>query len=260
MTGNNNLLSDILEKVSRGSLSPDEAYEVLGFDNLKKYSFVDLDSARVDTHRSRRCGVPEAIFCRGKELKDIVRIAKEIVADGNPLIATKATGEIFDGLKSHIPDCEYFPEAGMVIARNGGDSAIETNILIVTAGTSDIPVARECFATLRALGIDAGEVYDVGVAGIHRLIDKKEVLENADIIIVVAGMDGVLPSAVSGLVKSPVIAVPTSVGYGASFGGLAALLTMLNSCAPGISVVNIDNGFGAACAAYKIALSGKRAS
>ena len=215
--------------------------------NRKKYA--DLGFACVDTDRQKRRGFPEVVFCQRKTRLEILRIAEELNKEKDaPLLLTRLKAPVYRYLKKRIPSLKYNEKAKLAYrhakhAQNAQGYAGE--VLIVTAGTSDIPVAEEAAITLELMGSGVRKLYDVGVAGVHRILDKKKVLEKASCIIVVAGMEGALASLVSGLVKTPVIAVPTSCGYGASFGGLSALLTMLNSCSPGIAVINIDNGFGA---------------
>lgn len=210
----------------------------------KKY--IDLGFACVDTDRQKRRGFPEVIFCQDKTKEEVWRIARHLGKDKNePLLLTRIKPATYAFLKSKIKGLMFHRRAriayrtGRVLRKDSGE------VLIVTAGTSDIPVAEEAAITLKLMGSTVRKVYDVGVAGVHRILDKKDLLQKAAVIIVVAGMEGALASLVSGLVKCPVVAVPTSCGYGASFEGLSALLTMLNSCSPGIAVVNIDNGFGA---------------
>ncbi|OIO37042.1 MAG: hypothetical protein AUJ74_00105 [Candidatus Omnitrophica bacterium CG1_02_44_16] len=211
---------------------------------LKKY--VDLGFACVDTDRQKRRGFPEVVFCQRKTKSEILRIAEELNKQkGSPLLLTRLKVSIYRYLKKRIPGLKYNEKAKLAYRFANNTHRYAGEVLIVTAGTSDIPVAEEAALTLELMGSGVRKLYDVGVAGVHRLLDKKEILSKASCIIVVAGMEGALASLVSGLVKAPVIAVPTSCGYGASFGGLSALLTMLNSCSPGIAVINIDNGFGA---------------
>ncbi|MFH0941396.1 MAG: nickel pincer cofactor biosynthesis protein LarB [Candidatus Omnitrophota bacterium] len=216
---------------------------------MTRKKYVDLGFACVDTDRQKRRGFPEVVFCQRKTKQEIFRIAEELSKEKDaPLLLTRLKAPFYRYLKKRIPGLKYNEKAKLAYrpakhAQHAHRYAGE--VLIVTAGTSDIPVAEEAALTLELMGSGVRKLYDVGVAGVHRILDKKEVLEKASCIIVVAGMEGALASLVSGLVKSPVIAVPTSCGYGASFGGLSALLTMLNSCSPGIAVINIDNGFGA---------------
>lgn len=240
-------LKDVLLKVQRGELSVDEALHF-----LKDLPYEDLGFAKVDHHRALRRGVPEVIFCQGKTPEQVVKIAERMNARGTNIMGTRAGREVFEEVKKAIPDAVYYPDARIfavireLVPKNKG------LIAVASAGTSDLPVAEEAAVTAELLGNRVERLYDVGVAGIHRLFMNLEVLERAQVIVVVAGMEGALASVVGGIVDKPVIAVPTSVGYGANFNGLSALLTMLNSCASGITVVNIDNGFGAGFAAHLI--------
>lgn len=212
---------------------------------MRHRGYNDLGFAKVDLHRAARRGFPEVIFGKGKTPEEILKIASGIADHDGVLLVTRVTESIYKKIRKLYPTAKFFPRAGAVIYSKDRPQVKKGKVLIVTAGTSDIPVAEEAAATLEVMGNKVRTLYDVGVAGIHRLLDKKRVLEEASVIIVIAGMEGALASVVSGLVSKPVIAVPTSVGYGAGFGGIAPLLTMINSCSPGIAVVNIDNGFGA---------------
>lgn len=213
---------------------------------MTRKKYVDLGFACVDTDRQKRRGFPEVIFCQRKTKWEILRIAGELNKDKDaPLLLTRLKASVYRYLKKKIKGLKYNKKAKLAYRHAKNTHRYAGEVLIVTAGTSDIPVAEEAALTLELMGSGVRKLYDVGVAGVHRILDKKELLEKASCIIVVAGMEGALASLVSGLVKSPVIAVPTSCGYGASFQGLSALLTMLNSCSPGIAVINIDNGFGA---------------
>ena len=232
-------LLQTLEHVKSGELSPLQAVE-----ELKILPYEELVSAKPDHHRSLRLGFPEVIFGRGKTLEQIVTIAERLAAHSGRLLITRVSPETFSAVKEKIPDVTYNPLA-MSIFLNRKQTTPRPGIAVVTGGTADIPVAEEAAVTAEMMGNKVERVYDVGVAGIHRLLDKLPQLRKARVIIAVAGMEGALPGVISGLIPIPIIAVPTSVGYGASFAGLAPLLTMLNSCAPGVSVVNIDNGFGA---------------
>jgi len=207
--------------------------------------FEDLGFVKIDHHRSLRCGVPEVIFCEGKSPYQVKEIAERILEAGSDLLATRASEEHYKSVLQVCPDAEYHDMARCIVYHHE-EKAAAGKILVITAGTSDLPVAREAEVTARALANKVELISDVGVAGIHRLLKFTERLHQANVLVVVAGMEGALASVVGGLVARPVIAVPTSVGYGASFQGLAPLLTMLNSCASGVSVVNIDNGFGGA--------------
>ncbi|MCI2429225.1 nickel pincer cofactor biosynthesis protein LarB [Candidatus Acetothermia bacterium] len=207
--------------------------------------------ARPDTEREQRCGVSEAVFCPGKSSDQIAAIIQELRKKTEPVLATRATLEQARAVQQLVPDLVYHEQARL-LTLGAPKTPKGGAVLVLAAGTSDLAVAEEAAVTAQYLGNKTERLYDVGVAGIHRLLAHRDRLNDARVLIVVAGMDGVLPSVVGGLVEKPVIAVPTSVGYGVSFGGLAALLTMLNSCAPGVAVVNIDNGFGAAVLATKI--------
>ncbi len=211
---------------------------------LKGLPFEDLGFAKIDSHRSIRTGVPEVIFCQGKTIEQIKTIVRSISQHHHNILATRANQEVYDGIRKVTDNCRYHEPARIVVV-NPFPIEQMGNIAVVSAGTSDLPVAEEAAVTAEVLGSRVRRIYDVGVAGIHRLLDSCDALFQANVAVVVAGMEGALASVVGGLVSCPVIGVPTSVGYGASFGGLAALLSMLNSCASGVSVVNIDNGFGA---------------
>jgi NCAIR mutase (PurE)-related protein len=241
-------LKEILEKIEKGQLSTDEAWEM-----LKDSTFEDIHFAKIDHHRMKRTGIPEVIFAPGKTEKQIIDIFGRMHDAGSDILISKVDKSIYNKMKKNYKGLKYHESARMIVKIQGGKRrASPGNIAIVTGGTSDMNVAEEAAVTVETFGGKADRIYDVGVAGIHRLLAFKDRLVDADVVIVVAGMEGALASVVGGLISAPLIAVPTSVGYGASFGGLAALLTMLNSCAPGVTVVNIDNGFGAAMAAYKI--------
>ena len=219
---------------------------------LQAAPFEDLGFARLDTHRQVRQGFPEVILGTGKTSAQVAAIAERIVANGHALLVTRVTLEMVDAVRHKVPAAEHHEAARAITLRQGDIDPGTGTVLVVCAGTSDLPVAEEAVVTATMMGNTVDRLYDVGVAGLHRLLAEQSRLHAARVIIVVAGMEGALPSVVAGLVRAPVIAVPTSVGYGASFGGIAALLGMLNSCANGVSVVNIDNGFGAACVASAI--------
>ncbi len=230
----------ILRALRSGKTTVADALEA-----LRSLPYDDMGFARLDTHRGLRRGAPEAVYCPGKSPAQVEAIVKRLAADGGPVIATRASPEVARRIRRAFAAdrVEYHPDARILVVdpkrvRRG-------SVLVVTAGTSDLPVAEEAAVTAEALGHRVTRLHDVGVAGVHRILDKMALLRKAKVIVVVAGMEGALPSVISGLVDRPVIAVPTSVGYGASFDGLAALLGMLNSCSPGVAVVNIDNGFGA---------------
>jgi len=220
-----------------------ELYEVL--EKIKLLPYEDLDFAKIDNHRMIRKGYPETVFCPGKTNSQIVKIIETMSKRDHNILATKAEKKIFDAVKKKFSDAEYNDVAKTIIIRKEKNKTKKGKILIITAGTSDIPVAEEAFVTAELMGNNVEKVFDVGVAGVHRLFDIKDKIFDANVVIVVAGMEGALASIVGGLTSKPVIAVPTSVGYGASFNGIAPLLTMMNSCAEGVVVVNIDNGFGA---------------
>jgi pyridinium-3,5-biscarboxylic acid mononucleotide synthase len=238
-------LRTLLAEVASGALDPGAAERTL-LSELRARPFEDLGFARIDHHRTIRNGFPEVVLGLGKTPAQIAAIAREIVGRGSTLLVTRANDAAYEAVRGVAPAAAYYADAGIIALRQQDVTPGKGTILIVAAGTSDLPVAEEAAHTAELMGNVVERVYDVGVAGIHRLLGEQSRLDAARVIVVVAGMEGALPSVVSGLVGVPVIAVPTSVGYGASFGGLAALLGMLNSCASGVSVVNIDNGFGAA--------------
>jgi NCAIR mutase (PurE)-related protein len=241
-------LREILAQVASGTLDADAALAT-----IKHLPFADLGFARVDHHRELRVGFPEVIFGQGKSAEQIAAIAMRLRDAGQNVLVTRLDAVTAAAVAERIPELDYDPvsRTAIVLVRSGG-AEVRGSVLVVAAGTTDIPVAEEAMRTLLAFGHPAERLYDVGISGLHRLLASKEQLLRASVLIVVAGMEGALPSVVAGLVDRPVIGVPTSVGYGASFGGLAALLAMLNSCAAGLTVVNIDNGFGAAVAASVI--------
>jgi pyridinium-3,5-biscarboxylic acid mononucleotide synthase len=231
----------ILKKVYAREITPEKALE-----SLKDFPYCDLDFAKVDHLRELRKGVPEVIYGSGKTSGRILKIALEIVKKGGNLLVTRVEPPVYKTLKGKIPGAVYNPDAKTITLRQKAPERGKGKIVVMTAGTSDIPVAEEAAVTCEILGNETERVYDVGVAGLHRLFGEYDKIKKARVIIVAAGMEGALPSVVAGLVNVPVVAVPTSVGYGASFKGIAALLAMLNSCPGGVAVVNIDNGFGAA--------------
>jgi pyridinium-3,5-biscarboxylic acid mononucleotide synthase len=245
------LLRSLLDQVHSGALTPEAAHvQLLQF--LRHGPYEDLGFARVDHHRSIRQGFPEVVFGQGKTPDQIAAIAERIVASGQNLLVTRTTAAAFEAVSRVLPDAS-FHELARTITQKVVDTPPGTGpIAIAAAGTADLPVAEEAAICLEIMGNSVDRLYDVGVAGLHRLLAVHDRLTAARVVIVVAGMEGALPSVVGGLVDVPVIAVPTSVGYGASFGGITALLAMLNSCASGVSVVNIDNGFGAAAIAHSI--------
>lgn len=236
-------IKQLLEYVRSGKISIEKA-----LDRLKHLPYEDLSFAKVDHHRHMRQGIPEVIFAGGKREDDVVAIARSVYRNSRKLLITRASRNIYDTL--NIKSAIFHPLSGAITANS--EKKKKGQVLILSAGTSDISVAEEAAVTASFLGSKVETVYDVGVAGIHRLMGAKKSLNSARVIIVVAGMEGALPSVVGGLIEKPIIAVPTSVGYGANLGGLTALFAMLNSCVPGIAVMNIDNGFGAGCLAHKI--------
>jgi NCAIR mutase (PurE)-related protein len=241
-------LADIMQAVSRQELSPQDAMEM-----LRHLPYEDVGFAKLDLHRHLRQGMPEVIFCPGKTTEQIISIARRLSHHHQLVLASRASTEVAVQVLQEMPDAGYHELGKMLVFGSlpQPDEALPA-VAVVTAGTADLPVAEEAAIVLQAHGAPVVRINDVGVAGIHRLLDNLETLHSASVTIVVAGMDGALPSVIGGLLEGPVIAVPTSVGYGASFQGIAALLTMLNSCAAGLTVVNIDNGFGAAVAAMRL--------
>lgn len=234
-------IRNLLEEVKNGDIDID-----LAIDKLKDLPYEDIGYANIDHHRQIRNGYPEVIYCEGKSDEHVLGIIKRMKEKGSNILGTRCRKDTYEKVKNIYPNCEYEELSRILKIQNKPiENLGKGKIVVVTGGTSDIPVADEAYYTAKFLGNEVERVYDVGVAGIHRLLNKMSILKSARVLIVVAGMEGALPSVVGGLVDVPVIAVPTSVGYGANFGGLSALLTMLNSCASGISVVNIDNGFGA---------------
>ncbi len=240
-------LRGLLQRFRSGKLAEDALLR-----ELRGLPFGELDFAKVDHHRALRCGFPEVIYCRGKTTAQVVGIAREILRHGSPLLATRATPEVHRAIRK-IDRRATWHEAARCITIGGLPARGKGYVLIVSAGTADIPVAEEARVTAEALGAPVRTLYDVGVAGLHRLLGHRTLVMEARVIVCVAGMEGALASVIGGLVRRPVIAVPTSVGYGANFEGLATLLAMLNSCASGVTTVNIDNGFGAGYSAALIA-------
>jgi len=235
----NQYLKNLLAQVQSGGINLDTAMGM-----LEKLPFENLGYARIDNHRSLRTGVPEVIYCEGKTIEQTQGIVQKLSGHHCNILATRATPEMYRGIKMVVEDCVYHEMARIVVIKPRDVEKIG-NIAVVTAGTSDIPVAEEAAITAETIGNNVSRIYDAGVAGLHRILSCREELFRANVVVVVAGMEGALASVVGGLVSCPVIGVPTSIGYGASFGGISALLCMLNSCASGVSVVNIDNGFGA---------------
>lgn len=252
-------LRKLLEDLKAGRIGIDEAMSI-----LHDLPYQDLSYAVLDHHRGLRKGFPEVVFCEGKTSEQVLELLSELSKRNDRVMATRADEETFKAVKAALPQARYYPQARIIVVDSRKEepktlSEDESYVLVISAGTSDIPVAEEAAVTAEVLGSRVERLYDVGVAGLHRLLDKRQRLFEAKVIIAVAGMEGALASVVGGLVACPVIGVPTSVGYGASFEGLAPLLTMLNSCAPGVAVVNVDNGFGAGYFAHNVmrVMSGK---
>jgi pyridinium-3,5-biscarboxylic acid mononucleotide synthase len=245
----------LLESVQAGATSPSAALRELG-----RLPFEDTGFARIDHHRALRLGLPEVIYAEGKTPQQVAEIFSRMAAAGGSVLATRVTADAYDAVSARVPEAVFHEQARIVGLRKAPPAADGGPVAVVCAGTSDLPVAEEAAVTAEYLGLRVARVIDVGVAGLHRILAERETLQNVRAAIVCAGMEGALPSVVGGLVAAPVIAVPTSVGYGAAFGGLAALLGMLNSCSPNVCVVNIDNGFGAAFVAAMMARSQGRAS
>lgn len=237
---NSRSIRKLFEQVRAGDLSPDDAV-----DRLRHLPFEDLGFAKVDHHRALRNGMPEVIFCQGKSPKQVASIFSRLAEHGGNVLATRSTQDQFEEVRKNVAKAEYRSPARAIVLKRDRKKYGKGRIVVVSAGTSDIPVAEEALVTAEVMGNEVRHLYDVGVAGIHRLLANRAALGKARVVIVCAGMEGALPSVVGGLIGVPVIAVPTSIGYGAAFGGLAALLGMMNSCASNVSVVNIDNGFGA---------------
>ncbi len=240
-------LRELLEKYKAGELAQDEVISA-----IYNTGFEDMGFANIDTDRKKRTGIPEVIYAAGKTTDQVRQIVQLMYDKGLDILATRITEEMAQAVLSIVPKASYNQLARTISYKHKDEVCSESYIAIISAGTSDLPVAEEAAETARFLNNKVVTVYDVGVAGIHRLFNKLDMITNAKVIIVVAGMEGALASVVGGLVNKPVIGVPTSIGYGANFQGLSALLSMLNSCATGVSVVNIDNGFGAACQASLI--------
>lgn len=236
----NKYLNELLQKVASGDIKPDEA-----MCELRDLPFKDIGFANIDNHRGVRTGYPETVFCQGKTSKQIAEIMKNLAESNENIMGTRATYDDYLEVKKVLPEAVYHEAARMIVVVKNNVAVSDKFIAVVTAGTADIPVAEEALITAEVLGNKAERIYDVGVAGIHRLFAKLDKIKEANVVIVVAGMEGALASVVGGLVDKPVIAVPTSIGYGANLGGISALLSMLNSCANGVGIVNIDNGFGA---------------
>ena len=237
---NRSHLIAILDEVRDGRLEVAAAAQ-----RLHDLPYEDLGFARLDHHRGLRQGLTEVVLCAGKTVEQVTTIVSRLAANGGPVLATRATEAMYVAVRATVPAAEWIADARAIVVRDPDAPPARPGVLVLTAGTADLPVAHEAISTAALMGSSPELVPDIGVAGLHRLLDQRDALTRAHVIVVVAGLDGVLPTVVAGLVDVPVIAVPTSIGYGASFGGLAALLTMLTSCAPGVAVVNIDNGFGA---------------
>lgn len=248
-------LLELLKAVARGESTPEAASG-----ELARLPFSDLGFARVDHHRALRQGVPEVVYGPGKTPEQVLAIARDILSREQTLLVTRATFDQATLLQTELPACSYNPQARTVSAKAANQQTLPGRVAIVTAGTSDLPVAEEAEVTLDCCGVASERIVDVGVAGLHRLLAAQSRIEAADVVIVVAGMEGALPSVVGGLIATPVVAVPTSVGYGAALNGFTALAAMLTSCASGVTVVNIDNGFGAALAAVRILRAASRSA
>ena len=248
---NHQQVRDILERVENGQVSVDHAQDQL-VDILRQAPFEDVGFARIDHHRWLRTGVPEVIYGAGKTPDQVAAIAQRLVSAGQSLLVTRTDDAAYAAVRRVVPDATFHSLARAITRARPSPPTGRGVVLVVAAGTSDLPVAEEARVSAETLGNETDSLYDVGVAGLHRLLAEREQLETAHVVIAVAGMEGALPSVIGGLVSAPVIAVPTSVGYGSSFGGLTALLGMLNSCASGVAVVNIDNGFGGAAMASAI--------
>ena len=249
---NSKELELFLKSYKRGELELEDV-----MDRLKSLEVEDINFAHLDHHRHLRQGFPEVVFCQGKEDEESLEILLRLAEREDNILATRAGHSLFERLQEKLPEAEYYPRSRVItIHRDQGEA--QGQVLILSGGTSDLPVAEEAALTAEIMGSRVNSIHDVGVAGIHRLFRYQEQLQQALVIVVVAGMEGALPSVVGGLVRAPVIAVPTSVGYGAHFQGLAPLLSMLNSCAPGVGTVNIDNGFGAGYLAHLINTTGSR--
>jgi len=242
-----NEIEILLKEVRDGKKNVEQALEI-----LRDFPYSDLGFAKIDHHRELRTGYPEIVYCAGKSVGQVAEIFRLMAEKENNVIGTRANDEMFSAVEKILPDAIYYPVARIISVQKKKLKCPETRIAVITAGTSDIPVAEEAAVTAELLGNNVLRIFDAGVAGIHRLVDKLPEIRRCRIIIVIAGMEGALASVVGGLVDIPVIAVPTSVGYGANFGGISALLAMLTSCSAGVTVVNIDNGFGAGFSASMI--------
>lgn len=243
-------INKLIDGILNGNISKNDAVET-----ISNIAYKDMDFAKIDTHRKARTGNAEVVFCQGKTDEQIIAIMNNLRKHSDCIMGTRLTKEAYLRIKDHVKDASYNEMARIILSGKPPkihDLLKDKYVSILSAGTADMSVAEEAAVVCETLGSPVNRIYDVGVAGIHRLLDKREIIQKSNVIIVCAGMEGALPSVVGGLVSCPVIAVPTSIGYGASFNGLAALLAMLNTCASGISVVNIDNGFGAGYLAHSI--------
>ena len=247
-----NALQGLLESLVAGSVGMNQVIDMLG-----KLDIEDIGYARIDHQRELRTGFPEVVLCQWKTVSQATEIICKLAARTRPVLGTRTGIDVYTAVKEKFPEAKYYEMAKCLVVPTKDEMESKGNVLIVSAGTADMPVAEEAAVSAATMGLKVTRLYDVGVAGIHRLLNHTEDLQKATVIIAVAGMEGALASVVGGLTRKPVIAVPTSIGYGSNFGGLSALLSMLNSCASGIGVVNIDNGFGAAALALAIAESGK---
>jgi pyridinium-3,5-biscarboxylic acid mononucleotide synthase len=234
-------LLELLEAIQRGETSPETALS-----RLARLPYEDTGFAKIDHHRTLRLGLPEVIYSQGKSPTQVAEIFARMAQAGGSVIATRACPKTFEAVRAQVPKAKYHDQARIIGLENTSPAAAAGRIAVVCAGTSDLPVAEEAAVTAEYLGVEVDRIVDVGVAGLHRILAQTDILSRAQAVIVCAGMEGALPSVVGGLVAAPVIGVPTSIGYGAAFSGVAALLGMLNSCSPNVCVVNIDNGFGAA--------------
>lgn len=245
-------LKRLLEEVKSGEMAVDQA-----FDSLRSLPYDDIGCAKLDLHRGIRTGFPEVVFCQGKSCEQAVEIVKRLAEHHARVLATRVAPDVAEKIAASVAGCTYHGAARILVVDRPGDKAEKAAgdakyVMVLCAGTADIPVAEEAAVTAESMGSRVERSYDIGVAGLHRLLDQRERIMQANVLVVVAGMEGALPSVVGGMVSCPVIAVPTSVGYGANFGGLSALLAMLNSCAAGVAVMNIDNGFGAGYFAHLV--------
>lgn len=243
-------LRRLLAEVAKGSTSLESALE-----ELRSLPFADLGDVKIDHHRALRCGFTEVVFCEGKDPSQVRNAGREVLDRGEVFLGTRANAAHYQAIAQIASDARYFEQARLIVVDRRQERPVAGHIVVATGGTADTPVAEEAAISAEVMGNRVSRLYDVGVAGVHRLLAHQEILREARVIVAVAGMEGALPSLITGLVPVPVIAVPTSVGYGASFSGVAALLAMLSSCASGMAVVNIDNGFGAAAMASRINLA-----